>query len=76
LGITHKVRLERVVSDGTIKLYFDDLSKPIMTARDDTFKAGYIGFGSFDDTGKIRSIRVWDPSVQWKPVAFFSAANG
>jgi hypothetical protein len=49
----HKVRLERKVAEGSVKVYFDDMSKPIMVAEDQSFGAGWIGFGSFDDTGKI-----------------------
>src|SRR5882672_4956475 len=47
LGVWHKVRLERSVAAGTIKVYFDDLEKPIMVAEDKMFGAGCIGFGSF-----------------------------
>lgn len=66
LDVWHKVRIERKASDGTVKVYFDDLKKPIMLAEDRTFGAGWIGFGSFDDTGKVRNIRVWGPSAEDK----------
>jgi hypothetical protein len=59
LNVWHKVRVERKASDGTIKVYFDDMAKPIMTATDKNFGAGWVGFGSFDDTGRIANIRVW-----------------
>jgi hypothetical protein len=70
----HKVRLERKVSDGTVKVYFDDMTLPIMTAEDKTFGAGFIGFGSFDDTGKIDNIRIWGPELapEHAPVKFES----
>src|SRR5881628_2802121 len=58
LNVWHKVRLERKLSDGTIKVFFDDLAKPIMVAEDKTFGAGRIGFGSFDDTGRLDNIRI------------------
>lgn len=61
LNVWHKVRLERKVSEGTVKVYFDDMTLPIMTARDKTFGAGFIGFGSFDDTGKVDNIKIWGP---------------
>ena len=32
------------------------MTKPIMKAEDKTFQAGYVGFGSFDDTGRFRSV--------------------
>ncbi|MSU22173.1 MAG: hypothetical protein EXS30_12360 [Pedosphaera sp.] len=72
LGVWHKVRLERKNSDGSIKVYFDDMTKPIMVAENKTFEKGYLGFGSFDDTGKVDNIRIWGPSVETKPTELFS----
>jgi len=71
LNVWHKVRLERKLSDGTIKVYFDDMTKPIMVAEDKNFGAGYVGFGSFDDTGMVDNIRVWGPSAETRKTAFF-----
>ena len=69
LNVWHKVRLERKASDGTIKVYFDDMTLPIMTAQDSTFVTGYIGFGSFDDTGKVDNIKIWGPELAPAPPA-------
>jgi hypothetical protein len=65
LGVWHKVRLERKASDGTVRVWFDDMSKPIMTGEEKSFGAGAVGFGSFDDTGKVANIRIW---AKEKPV--------
>ena len=67
----HKVRVERRLAEGAIKIYFDDFSKPIMWAEDKTFGAGYVGFGSFDDMGKIDNIKIYAPSVQNRKTEFF-----
>ena len=75
LNVWHKVRLERKLSDGAIKVYFDDLAKPIMVAEDKTFGAGWIGFGSFDDTGKVDNIRVWGPAAESKRIGFFKQSG-
>lgn len=75
LGVWHKVRLERTVATGSIKVYFDDLTTPIMTAEDKTFASGQIGFGSFDDTGMVDNIRIWAPSVETKPTGLFKPAG-
>ena len=75
LGVWHKVRLERNVAAGSIKVYFDDMTEPIMIAEDKTFGAGQIGFGSFDDTGMVDNIRIWSPSVETKQTGFFKAAG-
>ena len=71
----HKVRIERRIADGSIKVYFDDMTKPIMHGQDKTFGSGCIGFGSFDDKGKIDNVKIWAPSVQEKKTGFFSKAN-
>ncbi len=47
----HDVRIVRNATEGTIKVYFDDMENPVMEANDTTFTHGAIGFGSFDDTG-------------------------
>jgi hypothetical protein len=70
----HKIRIVRRGSDGTTEVYFDDMNKPIMKASDKTFVTGYIGFGSFDDTGKYRNIRVYAPAVEQKETDVFKPA--
>ena len=47
---------------GTGKIeVLNDLEKPIMKAKDKTFEWGRIGFGSFDDTGRIAEVRLYAP---------------
>jgi hypothetical protein len=75
LNVWHKVRLERKASDGSVKVYFDDMTLPIMTAQDKTFGAGRVGFGSFDDTGKVDNIRIWGPELgPKKPAIMFKSS--
>ncbi len=70
-GEWHKVRLVRDTAAGTIAVYFDDMTKPIMKAEDKTFLTGHIGFGSFDDTGRIRNIRISGPKAENRKADFF-----
>jgi hypothetical protein len=49
----HNIKVVRRVADGAIEAYFDDMTKPLMTARDTTFGAGQIGIGTFDDNGNF-----------------------
>jgi hypothetical protein len=49
----HTLRVIRRVGDGTIEAYFDDMDKPLMTARDKTFSWGQVGIGTFDDHGNF-----------------------
>ena len=71
----HKVRLERKASDGTVRVFFDDMTKPIMVAEEKTFGPGAIGFGSFDDTGKITNIKVWSTGVEEQKTPPFAGAD-
>jgi hypothetical protein len=67
----HKVRVERRIADGTIKVFFDDMTKPIMHGVDKTFASGCVGFGSFDDKGKVRNVKIWAPSTTRRKTDFF-----
>ena len=49
----HTLRVERTLGDGLVKVYFDDMKKPHMTAKDTTFGAGEVGIGTFDDNGNF-----------------------
>ncbi|WP_391527865.1 hypothetical protein [Pirellulimonas nuda] len=57
----HNVRVERRVKEGTIRVFFDDMDKPLMEATDTTFGAGGIGIGSFDDRDEFDDVRVYVP---------------
>lgn len=67
----HKVRIERVVASGSIKVYFDDFKTAIMEATDIHFAEGRIGIGSFDDTGKFDNIKIWSNNVIETKKGFF-----
>ncbi|RLS58990.1 MAG: hypothetical protein DWH91_01280 [Planctomycetota bacterium] len=49
----HHVRIRRTVESGDIAVYFDQMEKPVMTARDTSLEWGAVGIGSFDDTGRF-----------------------
>ena len=58
----HKVRVKRNILDKTITVYFNDMLKPAIEAKDRTFIMGYIGFGSADEPGMIDNIKIWAPT--------------
>ena len=66
----HRIRLVRDITEGTIKVYFDDMNTPIMEAKDQHFNYGYIGFGSFDDTGMFDNIKIWGDGLKKEPALF------
>ncbi len=55
----HDVRIVRDAESGRIEVFFDDMTKPVMTAEDKSFTWGAIGLGSFDDTSAWDDIRLY-----------------
>jgi hypothetical protein len=43
----------------------DGSTFPLMTAVDDTFDAGRVGFGSFDNIGRLRDLTVTGTARGW-----------
>ncbi|MAT16541.1 MAG: hypothetical protein CMJ46_14875 [Planctomyces sp.] len=62
----HHARIVRNVESGTIDIYFDNMEKPVMKAKDDTFTWGRVGVGSFDDTGSFDNIMLFGSVVENK----------
>ncbi|MFO0791635.1 MAG: hypothetical protein U0805_19405 [Pirellulales bacterium] len=54
----HNVKVVRRVDDGAMEVYFDDMKKPYMTAKDKTFAWGQVGIGTFDDHGNFDDVVV------------------
>ena len=55
----HEFKVTCSVENGEIKAYLDDMKTPILTAKDTTLGHGFVGVGSFDDTGSFDDIKVW-----------------
>lgn len=70
-GSWHKVRVERNIDEGAIRVFFDNMEEPVMEATDMHFDFGHIGFGSFDDTGQFDNIRIWGEGAAPKEKGFF-----
>ena len=60
----HHARVVRDVDSGSISVYFDDMTKPVMTAVDKTFGWGQVGVGSFDDTGNFDEVYLFGDAVK------------
>ncbi|GAA3933820.1 hypothetical protein GCM10023085_13900 [Actinomadura viridis] len=54
----HDVRVKHCAGTGEIAVYLDGSRKPLMTAVDTTFGSGRVGFGSFDNIGRLRDLTV------------------
>jgi len=59
----HHARIVRNVETGDIEVYFDNMKKPVMTAKDKTFTWGKVGVGSFDDTGHFDHVLLYGNKV-------------
>jgi glucose/sorbosone dehydrogenase len=59
----HDVRVVRCAGSGETAVYMDGSKFPLMTTVDTTLDSGRIGFGSFDNTGRIRKLRVTGTAV-------------
>ncbi len=55
-GAWHKLKLVHDTATGAIAVFFDDMTKPVLTAQDKTLDHGWIGLGSFDDLGQFRNL--------------------
>ena len=62
----HDVKVVRRVKEGAIEVYFDDMKKPAMVAKDKTFGPGRIGIGSFDDHVDFDDIKLYGKKVAKK----------
>jgi hypothetical protein len=54
----HDVRLDYDAATGKIAVFVDGADTPLITATDTTFSGGRVGFGSFDNYGRIRDVVV------------------
>ncbi|GIF63784.1 hypothetical protein Ais01nite_18190 [Asanoa ishikariensis] len=54
----HTVRVKHLPTTGEIAVYVDGVKDPLMTAKDTTFGSGRVGFGSFDNIGRLRDLKV------------------
>jgi hypothetical protein len=54
----HQVRVVRCAGTGETAVYMDGSKYPLMTTVDTTFGSGRVGFGSFDNAGRIRKLTV------------------
>ena len=54
----HQVRVVHCADTGEMAVYLDGLERPLLTATDTTFTSGRVGFGSFDNVGRMRDLTV------------------
>ncbi len=59
----HKVQVMHCADSGEIAVYVDGSQTPLMTAKDTTFPSGRIGFGSFDNIGRLRDLTVTGKAI-------------
>ena len=67
----HRLRLVRDSKTGETAIYLNDMTTPVQTASTGYLDWGRVGFGSFDDTGRIDNVRVYAPYVKQSKPGFF-----
>jgi hypothetical protein len=72
MDVWRKIRITRSAA-GDMAVYGNGDAMPMLTATDTRLGSGYVGFGSFDDKGKVRNFKLWAPSSEMAPAAFFTA---
>ncbi len=56
----HQVKVVRDTASGKIDVFFDDMTKPQLSAVDKTFAKGRIGIGSFDDMNDFDEVLIYE----------------
>lgn len=65
----HDVKITRDSESGRVEVFFDNMSSPVLTAVDKTFRWGRVGVGTFDDHGNFDEIRLHGNQVEPIPAA-------
>jgi len=65
------LRVEREASTSSVRVWLGKSAEPELVAEGTAPGDGWIGFGSFDDTGAFTDIRVWAPEAKDERVPFF-----
>ncbi len=60
----HDVRVTHCAATGEIAVHVDGSRTPLMTAVDRTFGSGRVGFGSFDNIGRLRDLKITGTAVR------------
>ncbi|WP_026361358.1 PQQ-dependent sugar dehydrogenase [Amycolatopsis nigrescens] len=60
----HQVRVTHCAGSGEIAVYVDGSKSPLMTAVDKTLGSGRVGFGSFDNIGSLRELKITGEAVR------------
>jgi hypothetical protein len=64
------LRVVRDAATGTMDVYDVDNDVLILSATDIRFTSGFFGVGSFDNTGRIRNLRIWSPDATVLEIPF------
>lgn len=63
-GEWHHVHLERRLADGSMRVFWDHATEPLLVATDRTLGFGRVGLGSFDDRGRMRDLEIRAPAAR------------
>ncbi len=70
IDVWRTLRVVRDAVSGTMEVYDVDSDEQILSATDTTFSTGFFGVGSFDNTGRVRNVRIWSPDATKVAIPF------
>jgi len=73
-----RIRLERNVANGEVRIYTGDRAEPMTIASDELKEKGWSGFASISGSFRIDNIKVWAPGKPeaWRPRCYPSKPAG
>lgn len=70
--VWHHARLERDLESGRVRLFLDRAPDPVLEARDQRLGEGWVGLGSFDDTGRFARLKLYAREYELRSPRFFA----
>jgi hypothetical protein len=71
----NRARIERNILTRTIAVYINNISNPLLEAKDQTLVMGYIGFGTFSGSVMIDNIKIYAPTAIPEETNIFQNSN-
>jgi hypothetical protein len=64
------LRVVRDAESGLMEVHDVDEGVLVLSASDTTFTTGFFGVGSFDNTGRVRNLKIWSPDATQTDIPF------
>ncbi len=68
----HRVRVVFHATTKRMEVFFDDMQDPVLVSNEIPLSGGYLGFGTFDDVGRVDNVSLWAEKATEEPASFFA----